>query len=122
MSASYSVQQVGGSGTSSSSSTSLSSLPLNNEAVFRIELSFSSRKSSVIVMRCTARLYSLEGVNGTEKGEEPGESCCEQGVGRCGRLIAKPAPEGGGVSEGGRSKRGWGRYPGGGAGNQATGV
>ena len=70
MSASSSVQQVGGSGTSSSSSTSLSALPLNNEAVFRIELSFSSRKSSVIVMRCTARLYSLEGV----KGAGPGES------------------------------------------------
>ena len=55
---STSVKQVGGSGPSASS---LGSRPLNNEAVFRIELSFSSRKSSVIVMRCTARLYSLEG-------------------------------------------------------------
>lgn len=34
--------------------------PLTNEAVFRIEVSLSSRKSSAIVMRTSARLYSLE--------------------------------------------------------------
>ena len=57
---------------SSASANTPSSLPLNNEAVFRIELSFSSRKSSVIVMRCTARLYSLERVGqGAGQGEGP---------------------------------------------------
>ena len=74
-----SVQQVGRSGTSSSS---ISSLPLNNEAVFRIELSFSSRKSSVIVMRCTARLYSLERVG---QGAGPaGQAAAGQGEKRVG--------------------------------------
>ena len=34
--------------------------PLTNEAVFRIEVSLSSRKSSAIVMKTNARLYSLE--------------------------------------------------------------
>lgn len=34
--------------------------PLSSEAVFRIEVSLSSRKSSAIVMRTSARLYSLE--------------------------------------------------------------
>jgi len=39
----------------------VSAKPLNHDAVFRIEVSLSSRKSSAIVMRTTARLYSLEG-------------------------------------------------------------
>ena len=34
---------------------------LSQDAVFRIEVSLSSRKSSAIVMRTTARLYSLQG-------------------------------------------------------------
>ena len=59
------VQKVGGSDDSSSTA---GSRPLNNEAVFRIELSFSSRRSSVIVMRCTARLYALEGAGQTPTG------------------------------------------------------
>ena len=33
------------------------------DAVFRIEVSLSSQTTSVIVMRTTARLYSLEGVH-----------------------------------------------------------
>lgn len=36
------------------------SKPLTNEAVFRIEVSLSSRKSSAIVMRTQARLYTLD--------------------------------------------------------------
>ena len=53
-----SVHYVGGSDTSGSH-------PLNNDAIFRIEVSLSSQKSSVVVMRCTARLYSLEGMKET---------------------------------------------------------
>ena len=37
---------------------------LSQDAVFRIEVSLSSRKSSAIVMRTTARLYSLQGTAG----------------------------------------------------------
>lgn len=43
----------------------VSAKPLNHDAVFRIEVSLSSRKSSAIVMRTTARLYSLEGTQQT---------------------------------------------------------
>lgn len=39
----------------------VSARPLSYDAVFRIEVSLSSRKSSAIVMRTTARLYTLEG-------------------------------------------------------------
>ncbi len=45
--------------------------PLSHDAVFRIEVSLSSRRSSAIVMRTTARLYSLEGTQGLQGG--PGE-------------------------------------------------
>ena len=43
------------------STMAVSARPLSYDAVFRIEVSLSSRKSSAIVMRTTARLYTLEG-------------------------------------------------------------
>ena len=50
------------------------------DAVFRIEVSLSSQKTSAIVMRTTARLYSLEGThsNATTTGEERGMSFVPQ--------------------------------------------
>ncbi len=79
------VKKVGGDGDSASSP--VGARPLNNEAVFRIELSFSSRRSSVIVMRCTARLYALEVVGqGRGKGEgqqqPPAAAASSPGKGR----------------------------------------
>ncbi len=44
---------------------------LTNEAVFRIELSLSSRRSSAIVMRTQARLYSLD--KGSTEAATPSE-------------------------------------------------
>ena len=46
--------------------------PLTSDAVFRIEVSLSSRKSSAIVMKTTARLYSLEGATPAIPGASPG--------------------------------------------------
>ena len=43
------------------STMAVSARPLSYDAMFRIEVSLSSRKSSAIVMRTTARLYTLEG-------------------------------------------------------------
>ena len=40
--------------------SSVGGRPLSNDAVFRIEVSLSSRRSSAIVMRTTARLYTLD--------------------------------------------------------------
>lgn len=56
------VGAAGDAGTEGEQNPSFSSsiLTLTSEAVFRIEVSLSSRKSTVIVMKCTARLYSLE--------------------------------------------------------------
>ena len=48
--------------------------PLTSDAVFRIEVSLSSRKSSAIVMKTTARLYSLEGAIPAVPGASPGET------------------------------------------------
>ncbi len=41
---------------------------LTHDAVFRIEVSLSSRRSSAIVMHTTARLYSLEGTKDVQGG------------------------------------------------------
>ena len=46
--------------------------PLTSEAIFRIEVSLSSRKSSAIVMKTTARLYALEGAVPAVPGSSPG--------------------------------------------------
>ena len=48
--------------------------PLTSDAVFRIEVSLSSRKSSAIVMKTTARLYSLEGAVPAVPGASPGKT------------------------------------------------
>lgn len=47
--------------------------PLTSDAVFRIEVSLSSRKSSAIVMKTSARLYSLEGAVPAIPGASPGK-------------------------------------------------
>ena len=46
--------------------------PLNSDAIFRIEVSLSSRRSTVIVMKCTARLYSLESMKSSEDSANQG--------------------------------------------------
>ena len=48
--------------------------PLTSDAVFRIEVSLSSRKSSAIVMKTTARLYALEGATPAVPGASPGKT------------------------------------------------
>ncbi len=55
------VGHVGGVTSPTSSWTSeAASRPLSSDSMLRIELSLSSRRSTAVVMRCTARLYSLE--------------------------------------------------------------
>ena len=75
---SYSEEVVGGAATSPSGPVATGTRPLSNESVFRIEVSLSSRKSSAIVMRTTARLYSLEGSTTVagNTGEGGGASGC----------------------------------------------
>ncbi len=51
------------------------SKPLTNEAVFRIEVSLSSRKSSAIVMRTQARLYTLD--KGSIEAATPSKLWCQ---------------------------------------------
>jgi len=60
----------GGAGSGPSSATR----PLNSDAIFRIEVSQSSRKTSVLVMKCTARLYSLETLALAGKSSNQGQS------------------------------------------------
>ena len=62
---------VGGGGTGA---TGQGTRPLTSDAVFRIEVSLSSRKSSAIVMKTTARLYSLEGATPAVPGASPGKT------------------------------------------------
>ena len=66
---------VGGGGTGAATTpTGQGPRPLTSDAVFRIEVSLSSRKSSAIVMKTTARLYSLEGATPAVPGASPGKT------------------------------------------------
>ena len=57
--------------------------PLTSDAVFRIEVSLSSRKSSAIVMKTTARLYSLEGATPAVPGASPGKTIFIRSYDKC---------------------------------------
>ena len=64
------VGPVGGGAGSAPSSVARA---LNSDAIFRIEVSLSSRRSTVIVMKCTARLYSLETVAPAKNPSDQGQ-------------------------------------------------
>ena len=65
---------VGGGGIGgATTSTGQGTRPLTSDAIFRIEVSLSSRKSSAIVMKTTARLYALEGATPAVPGASPGK-------------------------------------------------
>lgn len=63
----------GGSTGAATTPTGQGTRPLTSDAVFRIEVSLSSRKSSAIVMKTSARLYALEGATPAVPGASPGK-------------------------------------------------
>lgn len=68
-----STAATGAGGIGGAATAGQSNRPLTSEAVFRIEVSLSSRRSSAIVMKTTARLYALEGATPAVPGSSPGE-------------------------------------------------